>query len=81
MISSFKIADKGGVPIIPITIVNSAAIFEDHVPFIKKATVVVEYGEPIYTKDLDKETRKGLGNYVSGIISETYFKIKEEYYS
>ncbi len=78
---SFKIAEKGGVPIIPMTIVNSAAIFEDHVPFIKKATVVVEYGDPIYTKDLDKETRKSLGTYVSGIISETYFKIKEEYYA
>ena len=74
---SFKIAEKGNVPIIPMTIVNSAAIFEDHFPKIKKATVVIEYGKPIYTKDLDKETRKSMGTYVQNIISETYFKNKE----
>ncbi|MBR1931103.1 MAG: 1-acyl-sn-glycerol-3-phosphate acyltransferase [Lachnospiraceae bacterium] len=77
---SFKIAEKGDVPIIPMTIVNSAAIFEDHIPFIKKATVVIEYGKPIYIKELDKETRKSLGTYVSNIISETYFKNKKEYF-
>ena len=74
---SFKIAEKGNVPIIPMTIVNSAAIFEDHFPKIKKATVVIEYGKPIYMKDLDKETRKSMGTYVQNIISETYFKNKE----
>ena len=74
---SFKIADKGGVPIVPMCIVNSAAIFEDHLPKIKKATVIIEYCEPIYIKDLDKETRKSLGTYTLGIISETYFKNKE----
>lgn len=74
---SFKIAEKGGVPIVPMTIVNSGAIFEDHMPFIRKTTVVIEYGEPIYPDQLDKETRKHLGNYVSGIIQETYFKDKK----
>lgn len=77
---SFKIAEKGDVPIVPVTLVNTAAIFEDHFPKIKKATVVIEYGKPIVVKDLDKETRKRLGAYVSGIIADTYFKNKEEYY-
>lgn len=76
---SFKIAVKGNVPIIPVTIVNSSAIFEDQFPKIKKATVVVEYGTPIYVEQLDKETRKSIGSYVQGIISETYFKNKETY--
>ena len=57
---SFKIAEKANVPIIPMTIVNSAAVFEDHFPKIKKATVVIEYGKPIYPKELDKETRKSM---------------------
>lgn len=74
---SFKIAEKGGVPIVPMSIVNSAAVFEDHLPKIRKATVIIEYCEPIYIKDLNKDTKKALGNYVSGIISETYFKNKE----
>lgn len=34
---SFKIAEKAGVPIIPMTIVNSAAVFEDQFPKIKSA--------------------------------------------
>ena len=74
---SFKIAEKANVPIIPMTIVNSAAVFEDHFPKIKKATIVIEYGKPIYPKELDKETRKSMGTYVQNIISETYFKNKE----
>lgn len=78
---SFKIASKGNVPIVPISIVNSAQIFEDHMPRIKKATVVIEYCEPIYVKDLDPEIRKSLGSYTAGIISETYFKNKEAYFS
>lgn len=77
---SFKIAEKGNVPIVPMTIVNSAAIFEDQLPKMKKATVVIEYGKPIYIKELDKETRKSLGTYVSGIIREAYFRNKKQYF-
>lgn len=77
---SFKIAEKGNVPIIPMTILNSGAVFEDQFPRIKKNTVVIEYGKPIYIKDLDRETKKSLGTYVSGIISDTYFKNKKEYF-
>lgn len=76
---SFKIAEKGNVPVVPMTIVNSAAIFEDHFPKIKSATVVIEYGKPIYIKDLDKEARKNLGGYVLNIISASYFANKEKY--
>ena len=77
---SFKIAEKGDVPVIPITLVGTGAIFEDHIPKLKKATVVISYGEPIHIKELDKEVRKNIGSYVSGIISDNYFKIKEEYF-
>lgn len=77
---SFKIAEKGDVPIVPMTLVNAADIFEDHLPKIKKTTVVLEYGKPIYVKELDKETRKSLSTYVSGMIAETYFRNKEKYF-
>lgn len=77
---SFKIAEKGGVPIVPMTLVNTADIFEDHFPKIKRTTVVIEYGDPIYLKDLDKETRKSLSTYVSGIIAERYFELKKTYF-
>lgn len=76
---SFKIAEKSGAPIIPMTIVNSAAIFEDHFPRIKRATVVIEYGTPIMVSGLPKEEKKAIGAKVQGIIAETYFKNKETY--
>ncbi len=78
---SFKIADKGGVPIVPMSIVNAADIFEDHIPKVKKTTVVIEYCEPVYMKDLDKETKKAIGAYVSDIIADAYFKNKKEYFN
>lgn len=76
---SFKIAEKGGVPIIPMTIINSAAVFEDHLPKVKKAAVIIDFGTPIYPAQLDKETRKSMSTYVSGIIQKSYFKLKEEH--
>ena len=36
---SFKIAEKGGCPIIPVTLVNASDIFEDHLPRVKKTRV------------------------------------------
>lgn len=76
---SFKIAEKAGVPIIPMTIVNSSAIFEDHFPKIKRTTVIIEYGNPLYINDLSKEDKKFVGAKVKGIIENTYFKNKETY--
>lgn len=76
---SFKIAEKSGVPIIPMTIVNSAAVFEDHMPKIRKATVVIEYGKPIDVSTLSREEKKNLGASVKSVIEETYFRNKAEY--
>ena len=69
---SFKIAEKSGCPIIPMAITNSADVLEAHMPRVKKAHVIVEYGKPIYPEELDKETKKHLGVYVRGIIEEMY---------
>lgn len=77
---SFKIAEKGGVPVVPMTIVNSASVWEDHLPRIKRATVVIEFEKPIYLNEMDRAARKNLGSYVGGIISERYFQLKKEYF-
>lgn len=76
---SFKIAEKGGVPVVPMTIVNSASIFEDHLPKMKKATVVIDFQEPIMISELDRTVKKNMGTYVSGLIRERYFTLKKEY--
>lgn len=78
---SFKIAEKAGVPVIPMTINNSSAVFEDHFPKIRKTTVVIEYGRPVYISELPKEEKKFVGAKVQKTIEETYFKNKAEYFS
>lgn len=75
---SFKIAQKASVPVVPMTLVNTSAIFEDQFPRVKKTTVIIEYGKPIYLDRLENEQKKHVGAYVQGIIEETYQKNKEE---
>lgn len=67
---SMKMATKTGCPIIPIAISNSAQIWEAHFPKMKPAHVVVEYGAPIYPKELSKEEQKFIGAYTQQKIQE-----------
>lgn len=71
---AFKIATKTGCPIIPVSMNNMADIFENHFPRLKNVHVVIEYGKPIYPKELDKETLKHIGPYCQNIIQETIQK-------
>ena len=59
---ALKIAEKTGCPIIPMSMNNTQAIFEKHLPFVRKAHVVLEYGTPIYPDKLDKETKRHLAH-------------------
>lgn len=74
---SLKIAEKSGCPILPMALNNASGIFEDQFPRVKKAHVILEYGKPIYIGELDKETKKHLGDYVADEIKRMYFKNKE----
>ena len=71
---TFKIALKTGCPIVPISINNTAEIFENHMPKMKKTHVVIEYGKPIYPKDLDREEQKHIGVTCQKIIEDTIKK-------
>lgn len=75
---SFKVATKTGCPIIPVAFTNTSAIFEDHVPFIRKARVVITYGKPILPSKLAPEQKKHIGAYVQGIIADM-LKENEKY--
>ena len=67
---SFKIAEKTGCAIIPMALTNTDDIFENHFPKIVPTTVVLEYGKPIYPKDLEKEERKKIGAYCQQQVEE-----------
>jgi len=61
-------AEKTGCAIIPVAITNSDSVFERQFPWVKKATVIIHYGNPIYPNDLPKEERKFIGNHVRNVI-------------
>lgn len=61
---SFKMAEKTGCPIVPMAITNSANIWENHIPFIHKTHVVLQYGKPILVGELSKDDRKHLASIV-----------------
>lgn len=65
---SMKIAEKTGCPIIPIAISNTRNIVIDHIPHVKPTHVIIEYGKPIYPKELPKEDRKSLGRITQDAI-------------
>ena len=71
---SMKIALKSGCPIVPVAINNAADMFEKQFPRLKKTHVIIEYGTPIYPKDLSREEQKVLGATCRDIITETLKK-------
>ena len=71
---ALKIATKSGCAIVPVSMNNTAEIFENHLPKIRKTHVVIEYGKPIYPDQLDKDTKRHIGEYVEKLISDTIHK-------
>lgn len=65
---SFKMAEKAGVPIVPVAITGTAEMFERQLPRICKSHIILEYGKPILPKELDKETQKRIGAYTRDVI-------------
>lgn len=74
---SLKMAEKSGSLIIPVAITNSSACFEDQFPKVRKAHVIVEYGNPIDIAALDKEDKKHVGAYARNIIQDMVNKNRE----
>ena len=65
---SFKLAEKSGCPIVPVALRNTANCLEKQFPRIHKTHVTVEFGEPIYMNELEKEDKKFIGAYTRNII-------------
>ena len=73
---SMKMAEKTNCPIIPMAITNSAEIFENHIPFVRRCHVILEYGKPILPGELSKEEKKFLGAYTQQKIQKMLDKNK-----
>ena len=75
---SFRMAEKAKCPIIPVSITNSSAIWEAHLPAMKKAHVIIEFGTPILPETLTREERKFLGAHTRKIIQTMYDNNKKK---
>lgn len=71
---SFKLAQKSGCPIVPIALTNTDNVYENHAPWIRRAKVVIHYGDPIYMNALSKEDQKHVGAYVQEAIRQMLLK-------
>lgn len=76
---SFKVAQKTNCPIIPITMYNMSAVFEDHFPQITREDVYVHFGNPIIMSELPKEDSKHIGAYTRGLMIEKYRELKKQH--
>lgn len=78
---SFKMAEKSGVPIVPIGIVNSDKVFENNGWFrkIRSTKVYINIGEPIYTKNLDDDEKKHIDVHIRKVVAELIQELKTEY--
>ena len=75
---SFKIAQKSGCPIVPVVVNHTRDCFENHMPWIKKTTVVIEYCEPIRIKELEKKVEKHNNLVERTYILEDRINLNEE---
>ena len=67
-----KIATKGKCPIIPVCFHGTEKIFEESLPWIHGGPISIEFGQAIYPDQLDKETKKHLGQYVREKVANLY---------
>ena len=67
---SLKIAEKGKVPVVPVAIYGTYEIWEEHLPYMRKSKVIIEYGKPIIIDELSDAEKKKLGAYTRSKIVE-----------
>ena len=74
---SLKIAEKSGCPVVPVAISNTHEILEAHFPRIRATHIVIEYCDPIFTRELPKDEKRALAQKVKGIIQKKLTEHKD----
>lgn len=69
---SFKLASKANVPIVPISVLGTADVFENNYINLAPETVYLSVGKPIYLDQLSKEDQLRSAVYVQEIIEDMY---------
>ncbi len=75
--ASFKIASKSGCAVIPVAMVGTDDRFEKQLPRVKRGTIYVRYGKPVYIKELSSEDKKHPGEFFRGVVSDMLEDMKK----
>ena len=73
-----KISEKTGCPIVPVALYGTDDLFEKHMPFIRPADVTIQFGEPIYTAQLERAEKKHLGERCRSIIEGMLAELRQQ---
>ena len=74
--ASFKIAERGGVQIVPVAFYGTRERWERQFPKMLPGTITVIYGKPFYVKDLGPEWKKKTGAYTAERVKEMLLEEK-----
>lgn len=74
---SFKIADRTKCPVVPVAVNGTWACFERQFPKMRKSHVTVSFGTPFLMADLDKDTKKHVGEYARNIVDAMLIEDRE----
>lgn len=74
---SFKMAQRTGCSIVPVSFNNTASIFEAQFPRVKPAHIIIEYGKPVPYGSLTREEQKNIDEHFRKIIAEMVTKNRE----
>ena len=69
---SFKGAIRAGAVVVPMTMIRTGDILEDHMFKIRNRKVTIVFGKPIDTAQLPLKERRNLPDMVQTTIEETY---------
>ena len=75
---SFKLGEKSGHPIVPVAISGTREIYELHRPKVRRSHVIMEFGKPILTENLDRESKKTLPEDTKEVIHQMLLAHKKE---
>lgn len=67
---SFKIAEKSGCDILPISFKNTEAAYEKHIPIIKAVDIYINIGKPYNIDGLSDQEKSDIGKYSQDIIKK-----------
>lgn len=67
---TFMIAQKTGCPVVPVAVMDTEHVFENHKPFIHAGPVTICFGEPVDMASLDRGARRQVPARVQQTIAD-----------